>query len=301
MKRAIISGATGAIGIALTNLLIENGVETLILCRKDSRRKNTIPEHPLVRIKDCSLSDLSDVRNDTGKTYDLFFHFAWDGTVGDARNDYYLQNRNVRYSLDAVAAAARFGCKTFVGAGSQAEYGRVEGLLTPDTPTNPETGYGIAKLCAGQMTREYSHRIGLRHIWVRILSVYGPHDGENSMITSTIRKLKNGQTAEFTKGEQLWDYLYSGDAAKALYLVGENGTDGKVYVLGSGNAKPLSEYIGTIRDLVDPHAKISLGAIPYADRQVMHLCADITELTKDVGWHPETDFAKGISETLKYI
>ena len=63
-----------------------------------------------------------------------------------------LQNNNVKYALQAVKAAKELGCTRFVGAGSQAEYGRVEGTLTPDTPAFPENGYGIAKLCAGQMT-----------------------------------------------------------------------------------------------------------------------------------------------------
>ena len=79
----------------------------------------------------------------------------------------HLQNKNVEYALDAVEAAKRFGCHTFIGAGSQAEYGRVEGLLKPDTPTFPEMGYGIAKLCAGHMTRKHAYQLGMNHIWVR--------------------------------------------------------------------------------------------------------------------------------------
>ncbi len=120
-----------------------------------------------------------------------------------------MQNQNVAYALDAVRAARRFGCSVFVGTGSQAEYGCVEGVLRPDTPAFPENGYGMGKLCAGLMTRELAGQLGLRHIWVRVLSVYGPCDGENSMIMSAIRKLLAGETPEFTKGEQMWDYLYS--------------------------------------------------------------------------------------------
>lgn len=72
----------------------------------------------------------------------------------------------------------------FVGAGSQAEYGRVNHALTPDTPCFPENGYGMAKLCAGQMSRVECEKLGLVHIWPRILSVYGPYDGKNAMITT---------------------------------------------------------------------------------------------------------------------
>ncbi|ODA39140.1 NAD(P)-dependent oxidoreductase [Desulfosporosinus sp. BG] len=300
MKRAIITGATGSVGTALIQDLIENNIEVLVFCRERSKRNNHIPLHPLVQKKYCSLDQLAIVENDTGKDYDIFYHFAWDGTTGAARNDMYLQNQNVRYALDAVGAASRFGCYTFIGAGSQAEYGRVEGLLKPDTPAFPEMGYGIGKLCAGQMTREHAHQLGLKHIWVRILSVYGPNDGGQSMVMSTINKLKEGQIPRFTKGEQMWDYLYSGDAAKAFRLVGEQGIDGKTYVLGSGNAKPLAEYIQEIRDVVAPCSEIALGAIPYAARQVMHLQADISELEKDVGFDSQMPFASGIKYTIDW-
>lgn len=299
MKKAIITGATGAVGTALVKELISHNVEVLVFCREGSKRNEQIPEHKLVTKRYCSLSELENVQNDTGKTYDIFYHFAWEGTTGTARNDMYLQNQNVKYALDAVAAAKRFGCHTFIGAGSQAEYGRVEGILKPDTPTFPEMGYGIGKLCAGQMTREYAHQLGMNHIWTRILSVYGPNDGAQSMVMSTINKLKNGKVPQFTKGEQMWDYLYSGDAAEAFRLLGERGTDGKIYVLGSGTARPLAEYIKDIRNIVNPNAEIDLGAIPYSERQVMHLQADVDELHNDTGWTAHTTFTEGIENILR--
>lgn len=298
MKRAIITGATGAIGTALIDELISADIEVLVFIREDSQRKENIKNHPLIQKIYCSLNHLADIRNDTGKAYDVFYHLAWAGSSGAGRNDMYMQNLNVKYALDAVGAAERFGCKAFIGTGSQAEYGRVEGILRADTPVFPEMGYGYAKLCAGYMTREYAGQKGLRHIWVRVLSVYGPNDGGQSMVMSTISKLKNGIVPEFTKGEQMWDYLYSGDAAKALYLLGEKGIDKKVYVLGSGTARPLADYIQDIRSIVNPTCDIALGAIPYSEKQVMYLCADISGLKNDIGWNAAVDFKDGIRMIL---
>lgn len=300
MKRAIITGATGVVGTALIRALIENNIEVLILCRQDSVRNSNLPENHLITKVYCDLSKLETIQNETGKEWDIFYHFAWEGTTGTARNDMYLQNLNVKYALDAVKVAHRFGCKKFIGAGSQAEYGRVEGILKPSTPVFPETGYGIAKLCASQMTRELSHQIGMEHNWVRILSVYGPNDGAQSMIMSTINKLRKNEIPQFTKGEQMWDYLYSGDAGQAFKLVGEKGVDGKVYVLGSGKARPLVEYIEEIRNIVEPKGQIELGVIPYSEKQVMHLQADVKELMEDTGWSISTNFSKGIRNILDW-
>ena len=137
---------------------------------------------------------------------------------------------NVGYSVDAIEAAAKIGAKTFIGAGSQAEYGRHEGALSEKTPCFPENGYGIAKLAAGEFTRLRASQLQIKHVWTRILSVYGPCDGKGTMIMSAIRTLLDGERPSLTKGEQLWDYLYSKDAGRALYLLGEKGKDQKTYI-----------------------------------------------------------------------
>mgnify|MGYP004444523869 CR=1 FL=1 len=298
MKRAIIAGATGAIGTALINNLIEHGIEVLVLVRPESSRRNNIPESKYVCVMECGMKDYASTMNTTGKEYDVFYHFAWAGASGPGRNDMYLQTDNIKYALDAVGMAKRFGCKKFIGAGSQAEYGRFEGLLKPDTPTFPEMGYGYAKLCAGLMTRDYANQIGLEHVWVRILSVYGPNDGSQSMVMSTINKLLNGDIPQFTKGEQMWDYLHSSDAAEAFRLIADKGISNKVYVLGNGRAFPLAQYIKSIRDIVNPGCNIELGAIPYSPKQVMHLQADISELERDCSWKPVVEFEDGIRSIL---
>ena len=301
MKSAIITGATGAIGTALLQELISQNVEVLVLCRKNSDRNSRIPEHPLIKKCFCDLDGLEKLENTSGHSYDVFYHFAWSGTIGEARNDMYLQTRNVKHAIDAVEVAKRFGCHTFVGAGSQAEYGRVEGMLRPDTPTFPEMGYGIAKLCGGLMTREHAHELGLKHIWVRILSVYGPNDGAKTMIMTVLNDIQHRQVPKCTKGEQKWDYLYSKDAARAFYLLGDKGKDGKTYVLGSGNVNPLSDYINIVCELASEDIKANLGAIPYSPKQVMYLGADISELQKDTGFSPRYTFEEGMRETIHWF
>lgn len=301
MKRAIITGATGVIGHALVKNLIQNGVETLVLCREGSKRNDTVPQGSLVTRCFCSLDELKNFQNDTGKQYDVFYHFAWENTFGGGRNDIGSQTKNIGYALDAVEVAKRFGCRKFIGVGSQAEYGRVDGVLTPSTPAFPENGYGIAKLCAGQMTRLRAQQLGLKHVWVRVLSVYGENDGAQTMVSSTVAKLKKGERAQFTKGEQLWDYLYSGDAAEAFRLIGERGIDGKCYVLGSGRAYPLKDYIKIIGKSLNAENLLEFGAIAYAEKQVMHLCADISDLTQDTGWKPKVSFEEGIRRVVKSL
>lgn len=298
MKKAVITGPTGAIGMALIQCLADNGIDVVAVVRPGSARADRIRESEHVSVVYCDLKELDRLPSLIEGGADVFYHFAWDGTFGDSRNNMYLQNNNVKYALDAVDAAYELGCKTFIGAGSQAEYGRYEGDLNASVPAFPENGYGIAKLCAGQMTRIACQQKGIRHIWTRILSIYGPYDGDKTMVSSTIIKLMNGEKPSCTKGEQMWDYLYSKDAARAFMMLADGGVDGRVYCLGGGIARPLKDYINLIRDAVGNDVEIGFGDIPYSDKQVMHLCADIKELTKDTGFTPIYTFEQGIGETV---
>lgn len=295
---AVITGPTGAIGSALCMELANHGIMVYAVCRPGSHRASALPKHSRIVCKYCDASELDKLPELISEKVDAFYHFAWAHTIGPGRNDMPAQIDNIRYTIDAVYAAKALGCRVFLGAGSQAEYGRVEGLLQPDTPCFPENGYGMAKLCAGQMSRVECRKLGIDHIWARILSIYGPGDGPNTMISHVIQQLLQGKKPALTEGVQKWDYLYSGDAAQAFRLMAEHGIDGSVYPLGSGEAKKLKEYIFMLRDQIGPQLPLGFGEIPYNSMQVMHLQADITSLRADTGFSPTTPFESGIRKTI---
>lgn len=300
-KKAIITGATGAIGIALINVLIERGYDILVLCREGSPRNDNIPSNQSIKRLYCNLENLSTIKNCESEEYSVFYHFGWDGTTSRDRDDLPRQVKNIQWSLDAVNLAKEFNCEVFIGAGSQAEYGRVEMPMGIDTPCFPENGYGISKLAAGQMTRLRAQELGIRHVWTRILSVYGPYDNSDSLIMYAIRMFLEGKTPKLTKCEQEWDYIYSKDAANALYLMAEKGKNGGIYPIGSGSSRPLREYIEEIREMVSHQIAPSYGEIAYKEKQPMYLCADITAMRKDIGFQTKYSFEEGIQETIEWV
>ncbi|MEG1548936.1 MAG: NAD(P)-dependent oxidoreductase [Ruthenibacterium sp.] len=298
---AVITGGTGAIGMALLRLLREKKCTVYVMLRADSPRANRIVEDDFVHIVPCDLQNIALLPEKIAQKADVFYHFAWENTVGAGRNDVDSQMRNIAYTLNAVHAAKALGCHTFIGAGSQAEYGGCDAPLRPETPAFPLTGYGIAKLCAGQMSRLACAQQNLRHIWARVVSVYGPYDGGGTLVSSILSALLAGDVPACTAGEQLWDYLYAADAADAFYRMGLYGKNGQVYVLGSGISAPLKEYILQMRDAVNPALAVALGKIPYPPHAMMRLQADITALTRDTGFVPKTDFNSGIRTTLNWM
>jgi len=300
-KLAVVTGATGMLAIALIRRLIREGCRVIAVCRPNSKRIDNVPKHELVSVLECDLSDITHLPTLIGEKCDMFFHFAWDATYGAARNNMALQTDNIKASVAAAEAACALGCSVFLGAGSQAEYGRCEEKMTPDTPTRPETGYGIAKLCAGRMTRIICENAGMKHVWCRIFSTYGPYDGEQTMVMSGILKMLGGERPKYTKGEQLWDYLYCDDAAEAFYLAATRGKSGATYCIASGTTAYLKDYILAIRDAIDPTLEVGIGEMDYYENQVMYLSGDISSLTEDTGFTPKYTFEKGIRETVEWV
>lgn len=297
--RAVVTGAGSMIASALIRLLVSEGHTVYALARPDSPKNKNIIKDSNVHVIETDISALACAAEKIGCECDVLFHFAWGGTSGAMRNNAEIQQKNIKYTLDAVELAKRLGCKTFVGAGSQAEYGRVEGKMLPDTPCSPENEYGKAKLQAGIQSRDLALEYGIKHVWLRILSAYGVGDNDFTITVSSLKKLINGETAEFTPAEQLWDFIYCDDAANAFYLAAEKGRNGAVYTLGSGEAKPLKEYIEIMKKLSGGEAEI--GALPYNENQVMYLCADISALTADTGFMPQVSYEEGIERTIKWL
>ena len=289
------------IGVALIEECLRHDIEIYAVVRSSSGKAGRLPLSEKIHLTDCSLEDLSDLPGRIPGGCDTFYHIAW-GNTGEARNkSTELQSRNIFYTLQAVRAAAELGCRRFIGAGSQAEYGPMDvEKISPDSPVNPSTPYGASKLAAGHLAGMLCRELGMECIWPRIFSVYGKYEKETTMVASGLRKMLAGQPTEFTPAMQRWDYLYSRDAGRAFYLIGEKGKGGSVYCVGSGQARPLKEYIEEMAALTGA-GKPGIGAKPYPPGAVMNLCADIGTLTGDTGFIPEYTFEQGIRETIEWI
>lgn len=301
MEKIILTGSTSMLGVALINECIKNNTKVIAVVRPNSKNIDRLPNSDLITIVECGLDEIDKLKNLDKDLYDGFYHFGWEGTGKKVRNNPEIQNKNIGYTLNAVKVAKELGCKIFIGAGSQAEYGRVVDVISPDTPVNPLSAYGVAKYAAFKLSSILCNDIGIKHVWTRIFSVYGPYDNDATMISYCLKKLIIGEKPSFTKSEQMWDYLYCGDAARAFYLIGEKGIDQSVYCIGSGVAMPLSEYIMQIRDLVDKNLPIGIGELEYANNQIMNLCADITSLSRDTGFIPIYSFQDGMKKTIEFF
>jgi nucleoside-diphosphate-sugar epimerase len=296
MARIVITGATGVVGTALAKYARDKGDEIVAICRPDSKRLSALAKIQAVRIVECDLENAKNVENEIGRA-DYFFHLGWRGSV-DGRQDVLLQNSNVAMTLDMVNFAASLSCTAFVYMGSQAEYGRIDEVITPQSPVNPDTCYGIAKYAAGCFSRELCGQLGIKHIWARLFSVFGENDWGGSFVNYLIEKLSKNEKPHLTKCDQLWNYIYSKDLAHILYSLTLSGRISEIYCIGSKQSRTLREYAEDIKCVVNYQMELGYGDIPYKDNQIMKMIPDVSKLITDIGVFEETPFKEAILEIV---
>ena len=292
--RIIITGATSMIGVALARQCLSRGHEVLALAREGTPRIDRLQVCGGLRVEWADLRTLDNVRGD-GKPYDVCFHLAWGGTGKAERDDPTSQEKNIRATLDAVNMARRLGCRSFIGAGSQAEYGPVEGVISADTPVDPQSAYGMAKLAAGMLSRKLCTQLGMKHIWARIFSVYGPNDNDGTMLNYAIDQFLRGQTAKFSAAVQMWNYLHEEDAGAMFCLLGELDVEPGIYCIANPESAVLRTYIETLRDVFGGDARCEF-APPVPGTAGLNV--DMKKTLDAIGYTPRVSFREGIADVI---
>jgi len=297
--KVLLTGATGVIGLPLIEELCARSCDVLVLASPGSPRNRSLAcmTSPIVRWQECGLSEYESFK--CSERFDAMIHMAWAG--GMDRWNIELNLHSARQCAMAVRLAARLGCHTFIGTGSQAECGEQFTPLSGDTQCTPSTPFGASKNLARDLARIEASRVqGMRFMWARILSIYGPRDRETAMVTATLRKLIRGEMPEFSSGEQIWDFLYADDAARALADMLKSGHDGEIYVVGSGYARPLRDYLAAIVRPFGVNLAQCLGKMEAGASTPKMLVADTSAMREQLGWVPKVDFEKGIAKTIEY-
>lgn len=301
MKSVIVTGANGFIGQKLVRMLSKNNVKTYAVIESDDIN-NPFKELGNVEIIRSNLDDIESLYSlIPNNQIDVMYHLAWSGVSTALKDDYEMQIKNISYSINIMKLCHKLKVNKIIFTGSASEYAYNDGDITGYNNPSPSDFYSAAKVSVHYMCSMYAKKNGLNFIWTLISSIYGPKRNDNNLITYTIKSLLSKQTPEFTKLEQIWDYIYVEDLINALYLVGCCGKYGKVYPIGSGVARPLHYYVSVIQKLIDEQIPVNIGALPYKNTSIDNSILDISDLIKDTGFMPKYTFEDGIKETINYF
>ena len=293
----LINGANSLIGFALVRRLLRQNYIVHTLVRKSSNIDHLKNLSSSIKFHYYELAEYDQF--DPNFNVDVFFHLAWKGTDKLNRDNPIVQFENIGYSLSAVRLAKRLGATTFVGIGSQAEFAESLTPYNDDSKIDPISYYGIAKFAAGKATRLLCESLGIKHVWIRVFSVYGPYDNPNSLISLIIQSITQRTVLKMSDGNQIWDYMYSDDAADAIYLLSNNGIHGKSYSLGSGEGLKIRDYIEIIAGIEGIYLKVSYSNDGSVLRSRNYLVADINELYQDTIFKKGFDFKEGFISTFE--
>jgi UDP-glucose 4-epimerase len=299
--RALVTGATGFLGSHLTRKLVDSGHQVAVVRRptSDARRiRDLLPRLVQIQGDLASLADIEKAILDFAP--DTIFHLAWHGVGNRLRNDISQVDTNLTANLAFLRLTLKTPCRTWIGLGSQAEYGPHDRMLDETTPVGPVTLYGTVKLCTWLLAKQLLAEANIRMAWLRLFSIYGPGDNPDFMIPTLIRRLLRRERPSLTPGQQQWDYLYVTDAAEAVYSAATCDAAEGVFNLGSGEVRSIRSIVEAIRDRIDPSLPLGFGETPYRADHPMLFQADISRLRATTGWTPQTSLDEGLRQTIEW-
>ena len=300
MKNVIITGADGFVGSYTVKCFLRNGISVLAL---DIREKAcNLCETKGLTYMQCDVSDTAAmIKKIPRGVYDTFIHFAWIGSAGPARMDYYLQMQNALNTVECMKAAKELECTRFVCAGSIMEYEVETVIHNQGSKPGMNYIYGMGKHIAHCMCKAVAVEIGIELVWPMITNAYGIGEVSSRFVNTTLRKIIDGVPLQFTAATQNYDFVYVTDVAQAIFLIANNGRPYCEYMIGSGNARPLKEFILEMQRECAPEIELIFGDIPFTGINMPLSTFDISDTRKDCGFEAEVSFAEGTKMTMEWL
>jgi UDP-glucose 4-epimerase len=300
VKKILITGADGFVGSSVAEQFVKNGDEVLAIDLHKQPVRLTPGDKLEYRQADIGTRGaLLAAANHA--PYDTFVHFAWAGSAGPQRSDYALQMQNALTAVECLKDAKALGCSRFVCAGSIMER-EAEAIVRKQ---NGRPGmayiYGIGKYTAHCLCKAVAAEVGINLIWPMITNAYGEGELSPRFVNTTIRRIVKGEPLQFTSATQNYDFVHISDVARAFYLIAHNGKPFYEYLIGSGRARPLKEFILEMVNELAPDTRVSFGDIPFTGVNMPLSSFDTSNTQRDCGFEAQVSFAQGTRRTLAWL
>lgn len=286
----VITGATSFIGLELMGYLLAQHHQVVAVCRPNSKGLSNIPTNAEVVLTE--MAEYGNLHKDINHA-DVFVNLAWGGTGHDGRNVQEVQKENVTCTVAAMFAADKMGCKVFVEAGSQAEYGTVLDKITEETPCHPFSEYGKAKLEVKNRLFDLSEQLGVKYIHLRIFSLFGENDHPWTLVMSCIDKMLRNEPIDLSPCTQNWNFLYVNDAVRQIaglcdYAFNSSDYIHEVFNIASKDTRVLKEFVEDMYSLTQSKSELKFGAITPTN--IVSLDPNVSKTEAATGFITEHSF-----------
>jgi len=303
MSKILVSGGAGFIASHLTDKLIGEGHDVVVIDNLSTGKKENLnPKTKFYEMDICD-SEISQIFQD--EKPEIVFHFAAQIDVRKSVKDPIQDAEvNILGSLSLLQNCQKNGVKKFIFASSGgAIYGDTDIIPTPETHAeNPESPYGICKLTIEKYLHFYKQTFGLNYTALRLANVYGPRQdskGEAGVIAIFCNKmLKDKEVIINGDGEQSRDFVYVDDVVNAAVLSIEQ-EKSNIYNIGTGEETNINEIFNEIKGLTSSsckeiHAPAKLG-------EQKRSCLDNSKARQELDWDPKYNLERGLQETINWF
>lgn len=301
MKKAIVTGAGGFIGSALTKKLLQNNVAVIgIDVSEKTLEKFKHYDNFSMIIADFSKYDkLHKIIKD--EEIDVFYHFAWQGVFGDAFKDYQLQLSNAKYACDAFAEAAKMKVKKFVFAGTMNEYEMNTYIAKDEFRPRYTYIYSAVKQVSEAICKTLSFNSDTAFCAGRIAMAFGENNKSRMLPNVVMKNLLDGVPSKLIEGNNLYDMIYIDDIAEAFIAIGEKGKNMRSYYVGHREIRTFKEIITEMASALNSDAPLLFGEYPDEESGIDYSCIDTEALYRDTGFECQSDFRQSIIKTADWI
>ena len=243
---------------------------------------------PALYLYDIHGTDLSLPFKENNKVDAVIHAATCTGKNGESSAE--ILDANTAFPLRLLETAALFGTETFINS---------------DTAIDKYTNaYALSKYHFLEWAKLFASGERIRFVNVRMVNLYGPGDDASKFAARVIKDcLANVPEIKLTPGEQTRDFAFIDDviAGYEILLQQANSLPGyfQEYPLGSGVGVTIREFVETVRHLTGSTTRLAFGALPYRDKEIMNLVANVEPLKK-LGWQCRTTLETGIRQTVLY-
>jgi len=323
MKNILVTGGAGFIGSHVVRLLVNKypkyrivNMDVLTYAGNLANLKDIQEKENYTFVK-CDICDLEKVKQ-VFEDYqiDSVLHLAAESHVDRSIKDpFSFAQTNVMGTLSLLQAAKNywegdFEKNIFYHVSTDEVYGSLgeEGLFTEKTSYDPHSPYSASKAASDHFVRAFSDTYGLPIVISNCSNNYGSYQFPEKLIPLFINNIiHNKPLPVYGKGENVRDWLFVNDHAKAIDVILHDGKVGETYNIGGFNEWKNIDLIKVLIKSVDKQLGRTEGAseklITYVTDRAGHdlrYAIDSTKLKDELGWEPSLQFEEGIAETVQW-